>query len=91
MLNIDLFVTYTLAPAQIDSTSWVATATERTFHKGLFGMGETPELAIQSLAKTIRDALHGPAAAKRGWTPDRFTRVLLMNAVAYDLATLPES
>lgn len=83
--------TYTLAPAQIDGIGWVATATERTFHKGLFGMGETPELAIQGLAQTIRAALHGPAAAQRGWAPDRFTRVLLMHAVEYDLATLPDA
>ena len=82
--------TYALAPAQIGS-GWVATATERTFHKGLFGMGETPELAIQGLAQAIRDALRGPAAAQRGWAPDRFTRVLLMHAVEYKLDELPEA
>lgn len=83
--------TYALAPSQIDGIGWVATATDRSFHNGLFGMGETPELATRGLAQTIRDALRGPAAAQRGWAPDRFTRVLLMHAVQYDLDELPDA
>ncbi|GAB1646818.1 hypothetical protein [Krasilnikovia sp. MM14-A1259] len=82
---------YTLAPAQIEGLGWVATGTDRSFHKGLFGIGETPELAARNLAGAIRDALRSPAAAKRGWALDRFNRVVLMQAVQYQMDELPEA
>lgn len=81
---------YTLAPAQITG-GWVATATERSFHAGLYGLGDTPELAVQALAGSIRDALRGPLAAQRGWAPDKFTRIMLMQATAFEMDALPEA
>lgn len=80
---------YELAPAPIEGLGWVATGIGtqpgRTFHKGLFGLGDTPEQATAALAQAIRDALHGPIAAGRGWAPDRFTQIVLMHATAFPM------
>lgn len=86
---------YELAPAPIEGLGWVATGIgtdpSRNFHKGLFGLGDTPEAATKALAQTIRDALTGPLAAQRGWAPGRFDQIVLMHATSFAVDQLPES
>ena len=80
---------YQLAPAPIEiGGGWVATGIGqpgRNFHKGLFGLGETPEAATEALAQSIRDAVRGPLGAERHWEPDRFTQIVLMHATAFPM------
>ncbi len=83
---------YTLAPAPAElGAGWVATAAGRSFHEGMFGLGETVPDAVTALAQTLRDALRGPAGAARGFTPDRFTRIVLMAVTEIEMAELPTS
>lgn len=83
---------YVLAP--VPGIGWMATgigAGQHSFHKDLFGLGDSPEQATAGLAQAIRDALHSPLAAERGWAPDRFDQIVLMLATRFTMAELPES
>jgi len=86
----DVYVAmHTIAPAPVEiGSGFVATAIGRTFHEGMFGMGETPDEARKSLAKVIRDALVGAAGAQRGFELGRFTRIMLTTAEVFDLTKL---
>jgi hypothetical protein len=64
---------------------FVATATGRSFHEGMFALGDTAAEAVTSLGAVIGEALRGAAGAKRGFEQGRFTRVMLVAATVVDI------
>ncbi|WP_430787168.1 hypothetical protein [Actinoplanes sp. G11-F43] len=83
---------YVLAP--VPGMGWMATGIgtgQHDFHKDLFGIGDTPEQAAAALARAIRDALHSPLAAARGWAPGRFDQIVLMLATRFAMDDLSAS